>query len=79
MLALLYATGIRHNELVNLELDDYDATTGTVIVCKGKGHVVREAYVADPAIRRVIDVWLDVRRRDVPGCLITPVGKDGHV
>jgi len=77
VLALLYSTGMRRNELAHLRLEDYDHDTGVVRIRHGKGGRQREALVADPEILAVIAVWLDLRG-PAPGYLLTPV-ISGHV
>jgi site-specific recombinase XerD len=72
VLALLYSTGMRRNELAHLRLEDYDRATGAIRILHGKGGRQREALVADSGIRAVIDAWLAVRG-DLPGYLVAPV------
>lgn len=72
VLALLYATGMRRNELTHLRLEDYDRETGLVRIRHGKGNRQREAVVGDAEIRAVIDAWLTVRGEHA-GYLLTAV------
>lgn len=64
-LAVLYAGGLRRAESVALDLNDYDADTGTLTLLRGKGRKAREVYLAGgcrTGRRRVGDV-----RGDEPG------------
>ncbi|MEX1049766.1 MAG: tyrosine-type recombinase/integrase [Akkermansiaceae bacterium] len=54
MLELFYATGIRRTEMANLDDGDYDATTRTLMVRKGKGGKDRLLPVGARAA-----AWLD--------------------
>ncbi len=54
MLELFYATGIRRTEMTNLDHGDYDATTLTLHVRKGKGGKSRMLPVGERAA-----AWLD--------------------
>jgi len=54
ILELFYATGIRRSEMANLDLGDYDPTTRTLIVRKGKNGKDRMLPVGERAA-----AWLD--------------------
>jgi integrase/recombinase XerD len=54
MLELFYATGIRRTEMANLDHGDYDASTRTLIVRKGKNGKSRMLPVGERAA-----AWLD--------------------
>lgn len=54
LLELFYATGIRRTEMVNLDQGDYDSTTRTLIVRKGKNGKSRMLPVGERAA-----AWLD--------------------
>lgn len=67
MVALMYQGGLRRSELVSLDLADYDATTGTVSVFKGKGRKARLVYV-DGGAAQALAAWI-AQRGDAPGAL----------
>lgn len=77
LLSLLYATGLRRDELSRLELDHYDAGTGELRVLHAKGNRQRTAYVRG-GTARVLDEWLTLRGR-WPGPLFVPVNKSGRL
>ncbi len=52
MLELLYATGMRVSELVNLRLEDFDSNLG-IVRCQGKGSKERLIPVGKSALRAV--------------------------
>jgi integrase/recombinase XerD len=54
MLELFYATGVRRSEMANLDHGDYDASTRTLIVRKGKNGKSRMLPVGERAA-----AWLD--------------------
>ncbi len=60
MIALLYATGIRREELANIKLSDIDLTGGTVTVL-GKGNKVRVVPIGDATVSE-IDQFLKIRQ-----------------
>ncbi len=55
MLELLYGSGLRISELVDLDVDDTDLADGTVR-CLGKGAKERQVPVGRPA-RRALEAW----------------------
>jgi site-specific recombinase XerD len=60
MIALLYATGVRREELANIKLSDIDLKAGTITVL-GKGNKVRMVPVGDHA-RAELKNYLGIRR-----------------
>lgn len=54
ILEVLYSTGIRRAELINLSIYDVDHERGTVFINKGKGNKDRVVPIGDRALR-----WLD--------------------
>ncbi len=76
LLAVLYGGGLRRSEVVGLDLEDFDATTG-VLKVKGKGNKERVSYVTNGA-RQALDSWLLHRGGDA-GPLFVPVTKGGTV
>lgn len=76
LLALLYAAGLRRAEVVGLDYEDFDQTTGAITVT-GKGNKQRKVFIANGA-RAALDAWL-CHRGDEPGALLLPVKKGGTV
>lgn len=79
MIALAWVTGMRRGEIAGLLLSDYTPTgedEGDLIV-RGKGDVVRVAYVFEGAAAALVD-WLALRG-GAPGQLYCPVLKSGAV
>ncbi|MBA2251816.1 MAG: site-specific tyrosine recombinase XerD [Nitrospirales bacterium] len=80
MLELLYATGLRVSELVNLELSHVNLSVGYVLAT-GKGAKQRVVPIGDAA-RRTIDVYLEgarqalIKRRESPYVFVTRRGKN---
>lgn len=62
MLELLYATGIRVSELISLELDDIDVTSGN-IVCKRSDNKVRSIPIGNIALKYLKLYLSDFRKR----------------
>jgi len=76
LLGLLYGGGLRRAEVVALDLADYEANTGKLVV-RGKGNKQRLAWATNGS-RDALDAWLAVRG-DTPGALFHPVTKGGTV
>jgi len=82
-IAVMYAAGVRREELVNLDIQDYDAdcknspTEAGRLVIRGKRNKERTAYMLNGASRAVND-WLSVRG-DFDGPLFVPVRKNGAI
>lgn len=76
IIGLLYSCGLRRAELVGLDVADYDAEAGTLVV-RGKRNKERLAYVVTGAAEALAD-WLTIRG-DEPGALFWPIRKGGHV
>ncbi len=77
LIAILRGSGVRRRELVNLDLKDFDPSTGALEVKDGKGGKDRTVYLSSQAIRVVLN-WLAVRG-DAPGPLLCPVNKGKRV
>jgi site-specific recombinase XerD len=60
IIATMYAAGLRREEIVALDLGDYNADTGRLVV-RGKGNKERTAYLEGGAALAIAD-WLNVRR-----------------
>jgi site-specific recombinase XerD len=76
LLGLLYGGGLRRAEVVGLDLADFDAATGTLVV-RGKGNKERKGYVTNGS-RDALDAWL-LYRGGEPGPLFFPVSKGGAI
>ncbi len=66
MLEVLYSTGMRRMELMNLQVFDIDAERGTVMVRQGKGKKDRMVPIGERAI-----AWVEKYRDDVRSDLAT--------
>jgi site-specific recombinase XerD len=76
LLGLLYGGGLRRAEVVALDLSDFDAPTGKLVV-RGKGNKERTAWVTNGS-RDALDAWLLYRGAE-PGPLFMPVSKGGRI
>jgi site-specific recombinase XerD len=76
IISLMYSSGLRRSEVVSLDLEDVNLTTGQIRVI-GKRNKERFAYLAAGAIR-AIKKWLDCRGRS-PGPLFYAVNKSGRI
>ena len=77
IIAIGYACGLRRSELAALQLADFDADTGTLIVRAGKGNKERVLPLEGGAKAALLD-WLAVRG-DAPGALFLAIRKGDHV
>jgi integrase len=77
LIAILRGSGVRRRELVNLDLKDFNPSTGAIEVRDGKGGKDRTVYLSSHAIRVVLN-WLKVRG-DAKGPLLCPVNKGKRV
>ena len=77
LIAILRGGGLRRREVVNLELDDFDADTGAIAVRNGKGGKDRTVYLSSRA-RDVVNKWLVVRG-NVPGPLLSAISRGKRV
>jgi len=76
IIALMYACGLRREEVVTLALADYEPEDGRLVV-RGKGNKERTAWLTGGAARAVAD-WLAVRGAD-PGALFVAINKSGRI
>jgi site-specific recombinase XerD len=76
LLGILYAGGLRRAEVVALDLENLDLSTGAILV-NGKGSKQRRVFIVNGALEAV-KAWL-VHRGNAPGPLLLPVKKGGHV
>lgn len=61
LIVLLYRTGLRISEALDLEVKDVDLDYGTVTVLRGKGKKRRTVGI-DPQAQAVLEQWLERRR-----------------
>jgi site-specific recombinase XerD len=76
IIALMYTCGLRREEVVSVDLKDYEPETGKLVIL-GKRNKQRTAYLINGAAGAMAD-WLDVRGNE-PGPLFYPVNKGGHI
>ena len=76
IIALMYAAGLRREEVVNLDLDSYDQETGQLVVF-GKRSKERTAYLTNGAAAAMAD-WLAIRGSE-PGALFLAINKGGRI
>ena len=77
LLAVLYGAGLRRAEAVGLDLADYDAESGALVVRSGKGRKGRICYATNGSAA-ALAAWIEVRGTE-PGPLLCPVSKGGTV
>lgn len=77
LIAILRGGGLRRNEVVNLELKDFDPNTGAIEIRKGKRQSYRMVYLPSAALD-LVSQWLSIRGRK-PGPLLCPVRKGGTI
>jgi integrase len=74
---ILLGTGMRRSELVNLELKDFNPSTGELFLRKGKRGKSRRVYLPTEA-RAFVEKWLSVRG-DEPGPMLCRIRRGGHL
>ena len=77
LIAVLRGTGMRRSELVGLELRDFNATTGELLIRKGKRGKSRRVYLPSEAIPW-LQRWLSVRG-EAAGFLFCRIHKGGRL
>ena len=77
LIALLYSCGLRREESISLDLENYDPDSGLLEVLHAKRNRQRTAYVINGAGRAMND-WLTLRG-DEPGPLFWPINKGGRL
>ncbi|MGH7785606.1 MAG: tyrosine-type recombinase/integrase [Candidatus Binatia bacterium] len=77
MFALLYGAGMRRQEVVQLDVEDFDTDTGAVTIRAGKGRKDRIAYASNGSLA-ALQAWLGIRGVDA-GPLFIPVMKGGRL
>lgn len=76
LFAVLYATGVRREEIIKVCLSDYDQDTGKIIIT-GKRNKQRAVYINNGAADALAD-WLAIRGSD-PGAVFLPITKSGII
>lgn len=77
VIVTMYPGGLRRDEVIGLDFDDFDRETGALTVRHGKRNKQRISYVANGAIRALVD-WLDLRGSE-NGALFYPMNKSGVI
>lgn len=75
IIATMYTSGLRRNEVVSLNIEDYSSRQSQITVRSGKGNKDRVSPLNHQA-RDSIDSWLAFRRSD-DGPLFCPISKSG--
>jgi site-specific recombinase XerD len=76
IIALMYACGLRREEVVALDRENYDLETCRLVVL-GKRSKQRSAYLPEGADHAMAD-WLTLRS-DRPGALFNPINKGSNI
>jgi len=74
MIAILYSWGLRREEIVTLDIGDYESEKGALVV-KGKGNKQRRAHLVGGAFDAMAD-WLIIRGLEA-GPIFWPINKSG--
>ncbi|MEK3724049.1 tyrosine-type recombinase/integrase [Paenibacillus sp. FSL H8-0034] len=77
IIELLFSTGIRIGELVNINIADLDFTQQTLLIF-GKGRKERMLYLSSLEVIDVIKEWLDARSQLKPSCDALFINKYGN-
>ena len=77
IIAIMAVAGPRRNELVNLDLADYDPESGALKILHGKGNKQRIVYLDNGAASALAD-WLTLRGPQ-PGALFVAINKAGKL
>lgn len=76
IIGMMYAAGLRRDEMVSLNLSDYDPDAGRLILT-GRRNRQRTAYITNGAAAALND-WIALRGSQ-PGALFVEVSKNGKV
>jgi site-specific recombinase XerD len=77
LIALLFATGLRRQEITLLDYTDYDRETHALRV-RGKGQKERLVYVEAPGAYEALHTWL-LQRGEESGPLFVRIRRGGHL
>lgn len=78
IIELLFCTGIRIGELVNIKLCDIDVETHTILI-HGKGRKQRMLYISSQQVMKKIISWLSARESLSPKCDNVFINKYGDI
>jgi site-specific recombinase XerD len=76
IIAIMYAAGLRRDEVVRLSVSDFDPETGMLVI-HGKRNKERKAYITNGAADALKD-WIAIRGT-IEGALFVEVNKGGKV
>ena len=76
LVALGYCAGLRRSELVELNVDDFNAESGELLV-RGKSSKERLVYATNGALDALVN-WLRFRGHE-PGPMVVPIDKVGRL
>lgn len=76
IIGMMYAVGLRRDEVVKLDVDSYDPEKGKLILT-GRRNKQRTAYITNGAKEALSD-WLTIRGSE-PGALFVEVDKSGKI
>ena len=76
IIGMLYAAGLRRQEIVNLSLGSFDRDSGQIVLT-GKRNKQRTAYLTNGSLAAVID-WLEVRGNN-DDALFVAINKGGRL
>jgi len=76
IIGMMYAAGLRRDEVVKLDVDSYDLETGKLILT-GRRNKQGTAYITNGAKEALSD-WLTIRGSE-PGALFVEVDKSGKI
>lgn len=76
MIAVMYAAGLRREEVSRIGVTDIDVREGKIIVRRGKGNKERTVYLSDGA-KNAIAIWGRVRGR-ADGAFFCHIGRGGE-
>jgi site-specific recombinase XerD len=77
LIACMYPAGLRRDEIISLDLDDYDKSNLSLKVRHGKRNKARLTYINNGA-SQALDDWISIRG-DRAGALLLPVNKAGQI
>ena len=77
IIALMYSCGLRRDEVVNLDFENYNQETGQLVIKIAKRNKERMTYLVNGAAEAMAD-WLTIRGNN-PGALFCPVNKSGKM